>query len=78
MSRAYALSTPRASQLTCIPLALRYCALMTIRTNTTIRLSVEENTEIEETIADYGFTEMAPFIHFAIKQIRRSMHDSGN
>jgi len=45
---------------------------MTTRTNTTIRLSVEEKTEIEETMAEYGFTEMAPFIRFAIKQIRRA------
>lgn len=44
---------------------------MTTRTNTTIRLSSDERAEIEQIMADYGFNELAPFIRFAVKQLRQ-------
>lgn len=43
---------------------------MTTRNNTTIRLSPEERAEIEQTMKEYGFAELAPFIRFAVKILR--------
>lgn len=43
----------------------------TPRHNTTIRLSDEERTEIEETMKVFGFSQLAPFIRFALKQLKK-------
>ena len=40
------------------------------RNNTTIRLTADERREIEEKMASYGFTQVSPFIRFAIRQLK--------
>jgi len=42
---------------------------MPTRNNTTIRLSDEERAEIEAKMKNYGFTQLAPFIRFAIQNL---------
>lgn len=39
------------------------------RTATTIRFSQEERHEIEDTMKRFGYTEVAPFIRFALQQL---------
>lgn len=39
------------------------------RVNTTIRLSDEERKEFEKIMKEYGYTEMSPFIRFAVRQL---------
>ncbi len=47
------------------------------RTATTIRLSQDERTEIEASMKRYGYTEVAPFIRFALQQLSVSKGAGG-
>lgn len=42
------------------------------RVNTTIRLSEDERTEFETIMKEYGYTEMSPFIRFAVRKLNEA------
>lgn len=42
------------------------------RINTTIRLSDDERKEFEQIMKDYGYTEMSPFIRFAVRRLHET------
>ena len=45
---------------------------MTTRIPTTIRLSEDERREIETTMKRYGYSQLAPFIRFAVGHLSLS------
>lgn len=44
--------------------------MTTTKSNTTIRLSPEEREEIEEKMESFGFSQLSPFIRYAVKQLK--------
>jgi Arc/MetJ-type ribon-helix-helix transcriptional regulator len=40
------------------------------RQNTTIRLTKQERKEFEQKMETYGFSQLSPFIRFAVKQLK--------
>jgi len=41
-----------------------------VKANTTIRLSTEDREDIETKMEAFGFTQLSPFIRFAVKKLR--------
>ncbi len=52
----------------------RFAYNRNMRTPTTIRFSKEEREEIAKIMKQYGYTELAPFLRFAIQKLINTDH----